>query len=106
MKKRIAIVQLIVSLLVLIFFRFITTEINFMTNWGLYFFLVPLIFSFALIYSKKETLIKVLLGALFGGVLSIILHLGPWSEGYVLLKLLALASGAIFSLVEYRLIKE
>ena len=106
MKKWFVVTQLIVCLLAIVYFRFITIDVNFMSNWGLYFFIVPLVFSFALLFSKKETLLKLLLGVSIGGIITIMLYRGSWTEGFVLLKLLAFISGIALSYVEYFFVKK
>ncbi len=105
MKKAIVITQFIISLLALIYFRFITTNVNIMTNWGLYFFVVPLIFFAAMLYTKNDSLLKLLIGTFIAGAIIIMLYRGSWTEGLILLKLSAYIAGAVFSAIEYRLIK-
>ena len=103
MKKQIVFFLIASLLLALILcVRFCVAEPNsWFSNWGTYFFIVPMLLFFSAALLSKTYNSKYLAAYTLGVIISVILIRGNWADNYVLQKLIATISGAIISYIIY-----
>lgn len=86
---------------ILFYIRFFVSPNSWLSNWGSYLFVVPLLYFLFSAITRWEINLKFIAILTIGVTLPILMVRGNWSENYVLLKIIATFSGTLFSCLIY-----
>lgn len=74
--------------------------------WGIYFFVIPVLFLLSIRFIGKEVDYKYPTIYTFGVLISILLYRGDWADSYIIHRVLATLSGTFVSILIYLCIKK
>jgi hypothetical protein len=97
---------LLLALLIFIIRFYFSNSVAWLSNWGIYLLIIPVLFFLATALFREMSNSKFLIAYTAGVIISILLTRESWIDTYVLQKVIATIFGTLISLLLYYIIKK